>query len=69
MNQTLNNFIQTNAILKIEDQDFSNEVIFEEVLKDGDFTNLNLLNCDFQYTELYYCDFWKSRNHLKNWCI
>ena len=58
MIQTFNNFIRTNAILKIKDQNFSNEVIFEEVLQDGDFTNLNLLNCDFQHTNLYYCDFW-----------
>jgi hypothetical protein len=29
MDQTFTNFIQTNAILKIQDQNFSNEVIFE----------------------------------------
>lgn len=44
MDKTFTNFIRTNAILKIKDQKFSNEVIFKEVLKDGDLININLLN-------------------------
>jgi hypothetical protein len=31
MKQTFTNFIQTNAVLKINDQNFSNKIIFEEV--------------------------------------
>ena len=57
MNQTLNNFIQTNSILKITDQKFSSELIFEEVLQDSDLNRITLVNCDFQNTDLYYCDF------------
>ena len=44
MKQTFMDFIRTNAHLKIEDQNFSNEIISEEVLNDGDLTNINLLN-------------------------
>jgi len=31
MEKTFTNFIQTNTVLKIKDQNFSNEIIFEEV--------------------------------------
>ena len=47
MSQTLNNLIQTNPVLRIDDQYFSNEVIFEEVLTDSDLGQITLLNCDF----------------------
>ena len=57
MDKTFTNFIKTNAILKIKDQEFLNEVIFEEVLKDADLININLLNFDFEDTDLHYCDF------------
>jgi len=36
MDKTFTYFIKTNAILKIKSQEFSNEVIFKEVLKDAD---------------------------------
>jgi len=52
MNKTFTDFIKTNAILKLEDQEFSNEIIFEEVLKDVDLININLLNFDFQDPDL-----------------
>jgi len=54
MNQTVNNLINTNRTLRIDDQDFSNEVIFEEVLTDSEFGQINLLYCDFQDTDFYY---------------
>lgn len=47
MDKTFTNFIRTNPILKIKDQKFSNEVIFEEVLTDSDLGQITLLNCDF----------------------
>ena len=43
MSQTLNNLIQTNCVLSINDQDFSNEVIFEEVLTDSDLSQIVIL--------------------------
>lgn len=57
MTQTLTNFIRTNPILNLKDQKFSNEVIFEEVLKDANLRNIKLVNFDFEHTDLYYCDF------------
>ena len=56
MNQTVNNLINTNRTLRIADQDFSNEVIFEEVLTDSEFGQINLLYRDFQDTDFYYTE-------------
>jgi len=57
MDKTFTDFIRTNSILKLEDKQFSNEVLFNEILKDTDLININLLNFDFNNIDLYYCHF------------
>ena len=34
---------------------YPNEIIFEQVLKDGSFEHITLVNCDFQNTNLWFC--------------
>ena len=43
MGKTFIDLIQTDSISKIEDQSFSNEIIFERALSDADLQNVNFI--------------------------
>lgn len=58
MNQTLNEILETNSLLRINNKKFSNEVIFEQVFKDGDLNGIDVFNCNFDKTDFNYCDFY-----------